>query len=115
MRFNERILLDTLTIEEKPVLHVVNKGIVFSAARFVPDVLTKSNWCILEHWVIRYTGIPNHMVIHQRSYVGNPFAIISASSNVDVQRTGVEAHSGLGLGERYHQSLGNTYREIMME
>lgn len=40
---------------------------------------------------------------------------MGALSNVEVQRTDIEAHSSLSLGERYHQPLRNTYRKIMCE
>lgn len=44
MHFNERILLDIVTIDEKPVLHLVDEDTRFSAACFVPDVSTKNIW-----------------------------------------------------------------------
>lgn len=62
-----------------------------------------------------YTGLPNRLLAHQGIYFGNAFATIGASSNVDLQRTGIKARSSLGLNERYHQPLTNTYPKIMME
>ena len=116
VRFNERILLDIVTIDSKPVLHIVDEGTRFSAAKFVPDVSTKTLWStILECWAMIYTGLPNRMLVDQGSYFGETFATLGALSNVDVKDTGVEAHSSLGLGERYHQPLRNTYRKIMSE
>lgn len=41
------------------------------------------------------------------------FVYLAALGNVEVERTGVKAHSSLGLGERYHQPLRHTYGEIM--
>ena len=116
VRFNERILLDIVTIDSKPVLHIVDEGTRFSAAKFVPDVSTKTLWStILECWAMIYTRLPNRMLVDQGSYSGETFATLGALSNVDVKDTGVEAHSSLGLGERYHQSLRNPYRKIMSE
>ncbi len=39
-------------------------------------------------------------------------ASIVESSNVGLERTGVEPHSSLGMGERYHQPLRNTFRKL---
>ena len=116
VRFNERILLDIVTIDSKPVLHIVGEGTRFSAAKLVPDVSTKTLWStILECWAMIYTGLPNRMLVDQGSYFGETLATLGALSNVDVKDTGVEAHSSLGLEERYHQPLRNTYRKIMSE
>ena len=46
---------------------------------------------------------------------GDLFISISAHSNVEVQRTGVEAHSSLGIGEIYHHPLRITYRKLEID
>ncbi len=59
-RFNERVLIDVICLDGKPVLHIVDEGIRFSAARFVPDVSTKTIWrTFLECWAAVYTGLPH--------------------------------------------------------
>ena len=55
------------------------------------------------------------MLVDQGRYFGDTFATLCAMSNVDVKGTGVGAHNSLGLGERYHQPLRQTYRKIMSE
>lgn len=55
------------------------------------------------------------MLVEQGSYFGSTFANMGAHSSVEVQRTGINAHCSLGLGERYHQPVRNTYRKIMIE
>ena len=62
-----------------------------------------------------YTGLPNRMLVDQGSAFGKSFVSLGAFSNVEVERTGVEAHSSLGIGERYHQPLRHIYRKIMAE
>ena len=114
VRFNERILLDIMYINGSAILHIVDEGTHFSAARFLADVSTKTIWkTILECWACIYTGLPNRMLVDQGSAFGPLFVSIWAMSNVEVQRTGIEAHSSLGIGERYHQPLRQTYRKIM--
>ena len=33
-------------------------------------------------------------------------------NDVNIRRTGIEAHSSLGIGERYHSPLRNTYTKL---
>ena len=53
------------------------------------------------------------MLVDQGSALGPLFISIGAMSNVDVQRTGIGAHSSLEIGERYHLPLWQTYRKKM--
>ena len=116
VRFNERIMLDVMYVDGKPVLHIVDEITKFRAAKFLPDVSTKNIWrTLLEIWVMIYTGLPNRMIVDQGSAFGGLFVDLAALGNVEVERTGVEAHSSLGLGERYHQPLRPTYRKIMAQ
>ena len=55
------------------------------------------------------------MLVDQGSAFGNLLINIGAQSNFEVQRTGIEAHSSLGIGERYHHPLRMTYRKIELE
>ena len=41
------------------------------------------------------------------------FASIVANVNVELETTGKEANSSLGIGERCHQPLRNTYRKLI--
>ncbi len=112
-RFNEIVVMDVMYLDWKPVLHIVDEGTRFSAARFVSDVSTKTIWrTFLECWAAVYTGLPHKILVDQANYFGPVFANIGALSRVEVQRTGAEAHSSLGLGERYHEPLRTTVRKL---
>jgi len=37
---------------------------------------------------------------------------LCALNNIEAKTTGTEAHSSLGLGERYHDPLRNTFRKM---
>lgn len=62
-----------------------------------------------------YTGLPNRILVDQGTYFGDAFNTLRAIANFTVDNTGVEAHSSLGLGERYHQPLRQTFRKVMSE
>lgn len=113
VRFNERILIDIMVLEGDPVLHIVDDATKFSAARFLPDVSTDTIWrMIVECWASIYTGLPNRILTDQGSQFGERFIDLAHVSNVEVNRTGIEAHAILGLGERYHGPLRSTFRKI---
>lgn len=115
-RFNERIILDIMYLGSDPVLHVVDEGTRFGASRFLKDISTKSIWkALLECWATIYTGLPNRMLVDQGTQFGDLFINMAAASNVIVERTGVEAHSSLGIVERHHQPLRQTFRRIMVQ
>lgn len=59
--------------------------------------------------------MPHGIIFDQSSYFGEPFAQFCRIGGVDIQRTGLEAHSVLILGERYHQALRTIYRKIMAQ
>lgn len=92
----------------------MEEGTRYSAARFLPNVSRKKIWStILTFWAFISTGLPNQMLLDQGSQFGPLFVQLDALSNVYMQHTGVEAHSGLCLGVRCHQTLRNTYRKII--
>ena len=52
--------------------------------------------------------------MNQGSAFGGSFASISRASDVSVERTGAEALSSLGIGERYHQPRRTTFRKLQI-
>lgn len=114
VRFNERIMMDIMYIGNAPILHIVDEATRFSAARFLPKVSSDCIWrVLLECWATIYTGLPNRILTDEGSQFGEKFIHLAKLSNVEVNRTGVEAHSNLGIGERYHEPLRTTFRKIM--
>jgi hypothetical protein len=54
--FNKELRLDLMTIDGRPVLHIVDSGTNFSAARFLPAQDTRTIWhTFLYAWVTIYT------------------------------------------------------------
>jgi len=58
--FNRRVMMDWMTLEQTPVLHVVDRDTLFSAATFLRDrVSSKSVWDVfLRIWVAVNRGLP---------------------------------------------------------
>ncbi len=90
MCFKERIILDIMYMRNKPVLHIVDEGTRFSAARLLPTVSTKSVWdTILQCWVYIYTGLPIRMLVDQGKAFSGTFVDIPKSADVAVEATGI--------------------------
>ena len=116
VRFNEKILIDIMYIGSTPVLHIVDEGTHFSAATFLEKCSSEDIWKgILKCWATIYTGLPSKIIVDQGSEFGKRgiFASLVANANVELETAGTEAHSSLGIGERYHQPLRNTYRKLI--
>lgn len=113
VRFNERIIIDIMYLDEDPVLHIVDEGAYFSAANFLPNISTKTLWkTILDSWVTIYTGMPHRILVDQGSGFGEAFAQLCLKGGVEVQRNGIEAYASLNIGEQYHQPLRTVYRKL---
>jgi len=59
--------------------------------------------------------MPNRILFDQGSAFAKTFVDMAANSSVKVDHTGVEAHWSLGLAERYHQPLRQTFRKIKID
>lgn len=85
VNFNEHLFMDVMYLDGKPVLHIVNEGIHFSAAAFLPNVSKKTVWAkILECWATIYTGLPHKIIVEQGSAIGELFVSLGAASKVEV-------------------------------
>ncbi len=116
IKFNERIQMDLMYIDSKPILHIIDEGTKFSAAQFIPNKEIGTIWdALIKCWAAVYTGLPNRILVDQGSEFGNLFVNLAAENNVQVQKTGIESHSSLGLCERFHGPLRNTFRKVMKE
>ena len=103
-------------INGNPILHIVDEGNHFSAAQFLPAVSTDSVWqALLKCWGAIYTGLPNRALLDQGSHFRQLFIDLAKIHYIKVENTGIQAHSILGLGERYHQPLHQPFRKIMAE
>lgn len=116
IQFNERVLMDVMYLDGRPLLHVVDEGTHMSAAQFLPNKSTKSVWnAFLKCWCNIYTGMPNRILVDQGTEFGSTFVHLAAECGATVDHTGVEAHSSLGLCERYHEPIRTIYRKLRTE
>lgn len=113
--FNELLFLDVMYIDDTPVLHVIYEATWFSAAKFLHGMSKKHiRNASVECWPLVYTGIPNRIFVDQEFLFWKSFIAYERLCNVEVSQTGIEFHNSLGLGDRYHQPLGNTFLKISL-
>ena len=108
--FNHEVCMDLCWLEsrpQKPVLHVVDRGTHFSAARFVASESAESIWnTFLECWVSIYVGFPN-VISHDHGslFASEFFQGTCAKFGIITKQSPTESHNSLGPGERYHAPL----------
>lgn len=94
-------------------MYVVDNETRFSTARLLPNVSTNTIWKgTVECWACMYTGLPNWTLTYQGSHCEVNFFVLARLANVEVNWSGIEAHAGLGLVERYHEPFPTTFRKI---
>lgn len=62
-----------------------------------------------------YTVLQNRILVEKGTNFGNALIHLALAANMEVHPTGIEAHSGLWVGERYHGPLRATWRECKKE
>jgi len=112
--FNHTVLLDLMYLDGKPVLHVVDKDTLFSAATLLQGETVEAVWwAYTRSWVYAYAGHPEAMHTDQGpQFVAAGWrALVHAAGTRHIE-SGVESHNSLGAGERYHAVLRNIYRRV---
>ena len=113
LRFNARAYIDIVYLDGWRALHIVDETTRFSAAPFLTKMSTESVWeAIILCWSSVYTGLPDSIIVDEGSLFWKMFAEIARLHDVNLQKTPVESHNSLGIGERYHKPLFDTYRKL---
>lgn len=88
-RFNERIMVDLMTIDGQKILHVVDEGTRFSVAQLLEDESNETIWnTLIKCWLTIYTGLPNRILVDQGRNLGPLFVHMSHLRRVAVEHNG---------------------------
>ena len=88
---NSEILIDIMWIQEKHVLHVVDRATNFQAARFIPDdsTMTIRRTC-MQMWVLVYLGPPDSLRPDQGTQLVSPkLQDMAAEARISYRSVGV--------------------------
>lgn len=104
---NKTIRMDLMFIDGAPILHVIEAGMNFSAARFVTAEDTETIWSTyLYTWVTVYIGYPHDILTDQGSaFTVKEWQERRRSTDIRLRGIGKESHNYLGQGETYHSML----------
>ena len=102
-------------LDGRPVLHIVDESIRFSAARLLTKMATDSVWAaIVMFWSSVYTGLPQCIVVDEGSRFRKVFAELTTLHDIRFEKSGIQSHNSLGVGERYHKPLRDTYLKLKL-
>jgi len=112
--FNQTVLLDLMYLDGKPVLHVIDKDTLFSAATFLQgETVEKVWWAYTWSWVYAYAGHPEAMHTDQGpQFVAAGWRALLHAAGTRHIESEVESHNSLSAGERYHAVLRDIYRRV---
>lgn len=118
--FGDELSIDIMFLEGKAVLHIVDTATRFSAATFLDahgvtyGQSVNGIWlAFVMTWCLVYTGYPNRLRTDQGSaFTSDRWRQLADTNGVKLRLSGIEAHSSLGIGERYHEPLRRIYRKI---
>jgi Reverse transcriptase (RNA-dependent DNA polymerase) len=121
--FNTKVAVDLMFLprpgcaRKQPVLHVIDMGTHFGAARFINGETVDAIWsAFVTSWAAVYSGYPDVV----RSDAGSVFTSgrwrdLTSAAGIDIQISGIESHNSLGIGERYHAPLRQVYDKILAD
>lgn len=114
LSFNHRILLDTMFIDGRPVIHIIDEGTHYSAAGFLKSQTADAVWrVILNLWTLTYLGPPDFLSVYQGSnYISKEFRSKAEAQGISIDEAPIETPGAIGLVERYHAPLRSSYRKI---
>jgi hypothetical protein len=111
--FNREVALDTIYLNGRPVLQVVDMDMHFQAASFFKSVSTEEVWdSIIRNRENTNAGLRESMLTDQGSkLMSSGFQERALHFGVDVRLTPIESRISNRLMERYHVPLQRTYEK----
>ena len=116
-QFNHTIYVDVMYIDSNPLLHVVDEGTRFQAARWLQNMTAQHAWDVLRLcWIDVYIG-PPEVITHDAgtNFAAQEFQQYATSMAITTKEVPVEAHHSIGIVERYHAPLRRAYAIIAKE
>lgn len=117
MDFNHTIIVDVFSLPDGQVLHLVDVGTAFQAARFLENMSAEHTWdTIRAMWIDTYVGPPAY-IAHDpgTNFAAAEFRQSAKMMDTEVLQQPVEAHNSIGKIERYHVPLRRAYNIISRE
>ena len=114
LRFNQRVVVDTMFIENKPIIHLVDESTHFTAACFLKKQTTEEIWrSIRRLWIMTYMGPPDFLAVDQGSaYISKETKSNMEAAGIILEEAPIENPGSIGVVERYHAPLKKAYLKL---
>lgn len=114
LTFNHIVVIDTMFINSRPVLHLVDESTHFTSACFLKSQTAEQVWkAIMKLWILTYMGPPDHLSIDQGSnYISKEFEDNATAAGITILKAPIENPGTIGLVERYHAPLRRAFDTI---
>lgn len=117
--FGEELLIDTMSLDEDAVLHVVDTAPRFSGATFLDKSTEYSRsvegvWlAFLETWYTQYTGFPNRWRTDTGSiFTSSHWKQMTEDCGTILIISGEQAQNSLGIVKKLHALLRRIYLKV---
>lgn len=107
VKFNEELLIDIMYFNNRSILHVTDRGTLFSAAKYLRKADAKTVWnTFVQTCSLLYVGHPKSILTDQGSvFRREEWKGMCMASDIKLRFTGTESHNSLNAGESLHSSL----------
>lgn len=114
IQFNHRVVVDTMFIQSRPVLHLVDEGTHFTSAAFLKNQSTAEIWkTICRLWIHTYNGPPDFLAVDQGSaYISKEMKSKAAAAGITMEEAPIETPGSIGIVERYHAPLRMAFTKL---
>lgn len=114
MCFNNRVVVDKMFIDSKPVINLVDESTHFTSACFLKNQCSSEIWkAITKLWFMTYMGPPDHLAVEQGSaYISKELKANIEASGINLEEAPIENPGSIGIVERYHAPLRRAYTKI---
>ena len=107
--FNSKVYMNVPEVDSRKVLHMVD-ATRFSDACILTRQTALGVWeAILRCWASVYTGLPHITMVDEGTEYKDTFAELCEIYDMKLDKSGIQAHSALGVVMRYHAPLCNVH------
>jgi hypothetical protein len=94
-------------LENRSMLHIIDRGTRFSTARFLRSVYKETTWTtFIGSWSSLYVGFPHiNLTDHGSAFMSRSWRGMCAAAEIELRNTGVETHHSLNVVETLHAPL----------
>lgn len=117
LRFNEEVQIDSILLQNRPVLHMVHNTTQFCSAALLQSQSTQKIWkIILSQWISVYSGPPDYLAVDQGSgFISRKIHQNTEDAGIKQREAPIKTSGAMGTVQRYHGHLRSVDDKIRRE